>query len=55
MLRVMKTFIFAAIYADQEANIAEEFLILKRHSSTVSEKEKPTKPKPKKDLDEAQF
>ena len=54
MLRLMKTFIFAAIYAGQEKIDGNDFLVLKRHSSNVSDK-KPKKEKAKPDMDEAQF
>ena len=53
MLRLMKTFIFAAIIADQEPTGADDFLQLKRNASTISDKPKKVETKP--DLDEAQF
>ena len=46
MLRLMKTFIFAAIIADQEPTSAEDFLQLKRKSSTVTDNPNKTERKP---------
>lgn len=59
MLRLMKTFIFAAVYADQAPSVAENPLLLRRHTS-VSDKDKDKekdkqKQKAKADTDEAQF
>lgn len=56
MLKLMKTFIFAAIYADQEANKTDDILVLKRHASTASdkvEKEKVAQKKQRQQQDEA--
>ena len=45
MLRLMKTFIFAAIIADQEPTGAEDFLQLKRKSSAATDGPKKTEKK----------
>ena len=51
MLRLMKTFIFAAIIADQDPTKSDDFLQLRRNASTISDKPKKVETKP--DLDEA--
>lgn len=39
MLRLMKTFIFAFIIANQEPTSANDFLQLKRNASTLSDQQ----------------
>ena len=52
MLRLMKTFIFAAILVEQEPTSADNFLVLRRHASNVSDSAKEAKEAKKKEEEE---
>lgn len=55
MLRIMKTFIFAAIYSDQETNDTRDFLSLKRSTSVIEKDKKKQEIRNKNEQDETQF